>query len=443
MVPERRRNSRVKVGSLLPVDLDRENGGIVLNLSEGGLRVRVVGRLETEEMTHLRFTLPEWKNGINTLGQIAWVDEARTGGGVRFCSLAEESQQQIKQWLALNAPPGETQPQTTPIQPKATDPGKSPAGHTEVMSSVAAQPPPEESFTVAGEFHPLLTESATFREFKLKKQQSLEQAAREEFRRRLIRAGVLACLLIVAVAAGAVLYHFQRERIKGFLGAIKEQLSASGAWPSKGGQTTTTTTPESKSAPRAARRGPSKAQPGTERKPAIPSAAVAGSEAPTPSKRSGPPQLEVLEENGQRRLIPYRGGPVTRLKDWPGARVEVRRDVLMSRVASSPEPAPATTSTAPSAGGPRETTDGAAEQQQTPAYPLPALQNNVQGTVVLRAVIGKDGAVQNVQLVNGPPVLASAVLDAVRRWRYKPYLRNGEPVEVERRIIIEFTISTK
>lgn len=78
-----------------------------------------------------------------------------------------------------------------------------------------------------------------------------------------------------------------------------------------------------------------------------------------------------------------------------------------------------------------------------PAYPPLALQNNVQGSVVLRALIGKDGTIQNVQLVSGAPVLASAVLDAVRSWRYKPYLRNGEPVEVERRIIVEFTISTK
>jgi|GEM_PF-6120888 len=438
MVIERRRNSRVKVDSLLPVDLGRENGGIVLNLSESGLRVRVVGRLETEEVTHLRFTLPQQNNCIETLGQIAWVDEAHTGGGVRFVSLAEEPRQQIKQWLALNVPAREIQPQTTPIQPKATDPVESPAEQTEVMSWVAAQPPPEESFTVADEFQPVLTESATFHEFRLKTQQSLEQAAREEFRRRLIRAGVLACLLIVvAVAAGAALYHFQRERIQGFLGPIKEQLVASGVWPSEGGRTTTTTTPESKSAHRAARRGPSKAQPRTEREPAIPSEAL------TPSRRSKPPQLEVLEQNGQRRLVPYHGTAVVRLKDWSTVQVHARAGKSTPAGATAPESASAAPSTAPRASGREEASGELAEQRQMPAYPSLALQNNLQGSVVLRALIGKDGTIQNVQLVSGPPILASAVLDAVRKWRYRPYLQNGEPAEVERRIIVEFTISTK
>ncbi len=441
MVPERRRNSRVKVDSLLPVDLGQENGGIVLNLSEGGLRVRVVGRLDTEEMTPLRFTLPECKNGINTLGQVAWVDEAHTGGGVRFFSLAEEARQQIQQWLALNAPASETQPQTTPIQPKATDPVESPAEQTEVMSWVAAQPPPEENFTVAGEFHPLLTESATFREFRLKKQQSLEQARREESRRRLIRAGVSACLLIVVVAAGAVLYRFQQERIQGFLGAIKEQLSASGVWPSESGQPTTTTTSESKSAPRAARRGRSKAQPGTDRKTTILSAAGPRGEAVGSARPSGP-SLEVSGANGQRQLVPYHGTAVVRLKDWSTVQVHARAGKSTPAGATAPESASAASSTAPRASGREEASGELAEQRQMPAYPSLALQNNVQGSVVLRALIGKDGTIQNVQLVSGPPILASAVLDAVRKWRYRPYLRNGEPVEVERQITVEFTIFT-
>ena len=445
MVSERRRNSRVKVDSLLPVDLGRENGGIVLNLSEGGLRVRMVGRLETDDIIRLRFTLPEQNNRIETLGQIAWVDEARTGGGVRLVSLAEESQQQIKHWLALNAPASETQPQETLIQTKATarEPVESLPEQAEVTGSAATPLEPKKDSAVASEFQPLLTESATVREFRLKRQQSHEQAMREEFRHRLIRAGISACLLIVVVVAGAALYRFQGERIKGFLGAIKEQLVASGAWPSEAGRPTTTATREDKSAPPAPQRGASKIQPGAEHEPPILSANARQSMAEALSKKPGPPELVVLEANGQRRLIAYRGGPVAQLKNWPRGRVEILRDILMPGAASSSEPVPVATANARTAGSAQEATDGVAEQQQLPAYPPLALQNNVQGTVVLRAVIGKDGVVQNVQLVSGPPVLASAVLDAVRKWRYMPYLRNGEPVEVERQITVEFTISPK
>jgi protein TonB len=60
---------------------------------------------------------------------------------------------------------------------------------------------------------------------------------------------------------------------------------------------------------------------------------------------------------------------------------------------------------------------------------------------VLLAVIGKDGSVQNVRVESGLPVLAQAAIDAVKQWRYKPYLLNGEPIEVDSQITINFALS--
>jgi protein TonB len=60
--------------------------------------------------------------------------------------------------------------------------------------------------------------------------------------------------------------------------------------------------------------------------------------------------------------------------------------------------------------------------------------------VVLQATIGKDGLMENVRVVNGPPLLQQAALDAVRQWTYKPYLLNGEPVEVETTVNVVFAI---
>jgi protein TonB len=71
-------------------------------------------------------------------------------------------------------------------------------------------------------------------------------------------------------------------------------------------------------------------------------------------------------------------------------------------------------------------------------YPLQAQQAHVEGTVVLSAVIGKDGSVQSAKVVSGPPLLTQAAVDAVKRWRYKPYSLNGEPVEVETEIKVKF-----
>jgi periplasmic protein TonB len=76
-----------------------------------------------------------------------------------------------------------------------------------------------------------------------------------------------------------------------------------------------------------------------------------------------------------------------------------------------------------------------------PQYPPEAGRERIEGTVVLMAVIGKDGSVLDVQVESGLPLLAQAAMEAVKQWRYKPYLSNGEPVEIDSRITINFTIS--
>ena len=78
----------------------------------------------------------------------------------------------------------------------------------------------------------------------------------------------------------------------------------------------------------------------------------------------------------------------------------------------------------------------------TPIYPPEAGRARIEGTVVLQAVIGKDGSVQDVRVESGLPMLAQAAVDAVKQWRYRPYLLNGEPVEVDSRITINFTRSS-
>jgi TonB family protein len=73
-----------------------------------------------------------------------------------------------------------------------------------------------------------------------------------------------------------------------------------------------------------------------------------------------------------------------------------------------------------------------------PAYPAVAWQKNVQGRVTLKALISKDGTLQNVRLVGAPSLLSGSVLEAVKKWRYRPLIENGMPVEVETQITIDF-----
>jgi len=75
-----------------------------------------------------------------------------------------------------------------------------------------------------------------------------------------------------------------------------------------------------------------------------------------------------------------------------------------------------------------------------PTYPPLARQARIQGVVVLTAIIDKDGNIQNLQVVSGHPMLAPAAIEAVKQWRYKPFLLSGHPVEVETAVTVTFQL---
>ncbi len=73
-------------------------------------------------------------------------------------------------------------------------------------------------------------------------------------------------------------------------------------------------------------------------------------------------------------------------------------------------------------------------------YPLLGQRSRVQGSVVLEAVVGTDGVIENLRVLSGPSILTAAAQQAVRQWRFKPYLQNGQAVETKARITVNFTI---
>jgi len=75
-----------------------------------------------------------------------------------------------------------------------------------------------------------------------------------------------------------------------------------------------------------------------------------------------------------------------------------------------------------------------------PVYPPIARAARTQGTVRIQAVIARDGSIQHLQVVSGPPLLIAVALEAVQRWRYQPTLLNGQPVEVITEIDVNFTL---
>ena len=86
-------------------------------------------------------------------------------------------------------------------------------------------------------------------------------------------------------------------------------------------------------------------------------------------------------------------------------------------------------------------TSGLLIHKTEPSYPALARSARIQGNVVLRAIIDKAGNIQDLQLVSGHPMLVPAAIEAVKQWRYRPYLLNGQPVEVDTTITVIFTLT--
>lgn len=179
-----------------------------------------------------------------------------------------------------------------------------------------------------------------------------------------------------------------------------------------------------------------------------PRAAASGTptfRAPTSTSRTTPTNLRISSgvhttQEAPSPPLDTAGGLVGGI---PGGVVGGIPDGMLSNVLRDTGRAPvlATTSAPKRIRVPAPMTQANLVYDVAPKYPPEAGRARIEGTVVLFAVIGKDGTVQDVRVENGLPVLAQAAIEAVKQWRYRPYLLNGEPVEVDSQITINFTLS--
>ena len=80
-------------------------------------------------------------------------------------------------------------------------------------------------------------------------------------------------------------------------------------------------------------------------------------------------------------------------------------------------------------------------KKENPKYPEKAREQRIQGPVVLQGIVSPEGTITELTLVSGDPLLTPAAIKAVKKWKYKPYLLNGQPVEVETTVQVSFTLS--
>lgn len=163
-------------------------------------------------------------------------------------------------------------------------------------------------------------------------------------------------------------------------------------------------------------------------KPAEPARAPADAPFSATTERAALPPLEVEVVAGNRHInVPAKSSAIHLDVDSGAASSGSGPTVMVNagdRVQLSPQTTQSVTVSVP------------------PDYPLLARQMKVQGAVSLQALISRDGSIQELQILSGPAILAAAAREAVKQWHFKPYLQNGQPVETQARITVNFTIST-
>jgi len=152
---------------------------------------------------------------------------------------------------------------------------------------------------------------------------------------------------------------------------------------------------------------------------------------PVVDMRPDPPRNDVAE--GPPCVVCVIGG--TGDPNSPGT--GVLRNLIPTIAAAPPPPPKPATRLVVSSG----VQQGFLVHQVQPVYPAIARAARVEGTVVLAAVINRDGTIQNLHVISGHPMLVPAALDAVKQWRYRPYLLSGQPVEVETQVSVIFTLA--
>lgn len=157
------------------------------------------------------------------------------------------------------------------------------------------------------------------------------------------------------------------------------------------------------------------------------------------TERATLPPLEVEVVAGNRHMeVPAKSSAIH-------VDVETGASSPMARSSAASAPAPVASVPIISAGD-RTKLSPQASQSVTmsvpPNYPLLAREMKVQGAVSLRALISREGNIQDLQILSGPGILAAAAREAVKQWHFKPYIQDGQAVETQARITVNFTIST-
>jgi TonB family protein len=501
-----RAHMRRKLAPMAYVELGQDNGGILLNLSEGGFAVQSALALTSRVFSELRFQVPALQGWLTASGRVVWISDSKKEAGIQFTELPGEARREIHKWVSAEGEPerakeripvarpsvstthrteerearkqildapyggggGVHRPSVTPNSPvNATRPESEPARTSERQTAgVAVAEPP------AQEFH--FTDYSMFAAEPEREGVWLQEPARRRGNWRRAAAGVVVAGLFFAL--GATVGRESVDRWVAYLGgwarsqignapALKvtppappEQIAGAADGKAEDHPTAEGSNGEvnggvadgGKSGAESKSDIEAERQPVKSEAPKESPARDDGAVVPGANEPRSRHAEDVLARGG-RGMDGERGGlgtehailvnapePGSRpfYVNFPGEAVSASGAIAIS--ARRTLEIPPRSSMA--ASGSQRVVIGKLIAHSEPFYPAEARRRGIEGSVELRARVGRTGGVIGVTPLNGPWQLFPAAVNAVREWRYEPTYVNGDPAETLADITIVFRL---
>jgi hypothetical protein len=462
---DRRRHPRT-ITALNYVTLGDSNGGIILNISEGGLALTAAEVLVGEYLPLVRFQLAVDAKWIETSGQIVWLTESKKGAGIQFVDLADADRNQITQWISSRGSPAgvrdtmgtiresEKQIRTPPFLTS-----KKLASESETVDTTAERHleelfPSENAPRLEGEgptalpVQPLVAQTNgqvvhTLPDFGYQTRNDWvdPETTAHPSRLRLVFFGILltATSFVIGVAFGRGSFEPWFASVETSTPDESQQAPPAAAPPLDSAakrSSPSTTDASEQSADTSTQQLPAQTSPisrpsdrGDEETPAT----GTPSDAPRVT-RGADNKTPLLDQPQEQRLVTTPGeGNQPFLLTMPTKAVSASSSLAISYqslIMVPPEPGPG------SSHHPERLLVGGLIFHVEPQYPRGQARTQTEEIIRLRATVGENGQVTDVKLVSGPMPLVPAAMSAIREWRYMPTLLNGRPIKTEEDVII-------
>lgn len=473
----RRASPRQRLRELVYVDLGQNNGGMLVNISEGGINFQGIQPLAQDQVLEIEFMLPGIGVPIEAKGEVKWVGGAGTCGGMRFVDLPSETLRHITHWLSLcafglseeEASPRPRSLEPMPLEPPAAlrvisrqvashggNPVPAPdasqdlalapplrAGHSAHSLAVPARSAPlTERTSHSGGEQAIVVESAPVRvrprnvasaalEGQVAEQPAPARAARKLPLTFLVASG---CFVLLGIIALLLFLNTDFGRGRSPAGAAAQlqadapaQVAAQQPPATAPAQSFQIEVVEANNKRWALDEGGSAAAPKS--KPPLPRS---GANIPAVAAKKSPPSPVRWALGVPQPVVPTGRPSAAENVAAPGPGVP---GVLTGTASSA-------SLIAPRAAAPNPPDSLASQQtplsqnhpaelikQVAPVYSVQARRMRLEGKVQVSALIGRDGIPRNIKVVSGDGILGQLAVEAIRQWRYKPALLNGGPVE--------------